>query len=434
MTRDDDILGEPYRSVRPVDAPSDGPWPGMLTWLANGERRVLVDADVLGDDWRGWDASPDDHVLTPLDVGRRGDGHDVALPVCGERVLDFLTRRAAAHAPLSPGEAVTLGISVLRGCAQTLDRPGLTGEWWLTENGRPVLATDASNRRARDGAVELFSALTGDTPVPRAWEEALEALSADTPRPAAIERAENALFALADPVALDTTEMRPRPARHLAAVARDDATVIADPGRHSLWESLVRHVDSDLADAVSRSTTAIWRRARARRSARRAPWLVGAAAATAVLCTGLLWPTADEGDAAATGPTPSGSALVDPPDGGPTSTAGPGVPAHPSADDAEPGAPHADLAEVTSALLDDRTACAGDVACLSEVVVDPASVFQSGPIDLPAEGRSVVLLDDFGGVAVLRVDAADGSAAQLVVIERQDGEWLLRDAHAAQQP
>ena len=63
------------------------------------------------------------------------------------------------------------------------------------------------------------------------------------------------------------------------------------------------------------------------------------------------------------------------------------------------------------------------------------SAWTAGPIDAPREERTIALLDHFGGVAVLRVDAADGAATQLVVIERRDDEWLLRDVHdAAQQP
>ena len=93
--------------------------------LESGERRVLVDAKVLGREWKGWDAPPHGHVLAPIDVVWRSDGHDVALPVCTERVTDLLARRAATGPPLMPGEAVTLAVSVLRGFAELRDPSGL---------------------------------------------------------------------------------------------------------------------------------------------------------------------------------------------------------------------------------------------------------------------------------------------------------------------
>ena len=41
----------------------------------------------------------------------------------------------------------------------------------------------------------------------------------------------------------------------------------------------------------------------------------------------------------------------------------------------------------------------------------------------------MTLLDEFGGAAVLRVEAAGGAPPQLVVIVRADGRWLLRDVY-----
>ena len=40
----------------------------------------------------------------------------------------------------------------------------------------------------------------------------------------------------------------------------------------------------------------------------------------------------------------------------------------------------------------------------------------------------MTLLDEFGGAAVLRAEAAGGTP-QLVVIVRADGRWLLRDVY-----
>lgn len=93
------------------------------------------------------------------------------------------------------------------------------------------------------------------------------------------------------------------------------------------------------------------------------------------------------------------------------------------------------MAETVTALLDARQSCAGDPQCLDEVQEDPALAVPAGVVDLPSDERRATLVDEFGDVGVVRVDAADGSAAQLVVVAARDGKWLLRDVYdAAQQP
>ncbi|WP_127474980.1 hypothetical protein [Microbacterium sulfonylureivorans] len=427
MTRDD-RLRSPYRPVRPVSAPQDGPWSGMLACLPTGEMHVLVDTAALGPDWKGWEAAPDGHVLAPLDLVRRADGHDAALPVCAERVGDLLARRART-APLAAGEAVTLGVSVLRGSAQLIGSADATGEWWLTEDGRPLAATDASDRSLLDSAGELLAELARASADPHAWADAMAAITAERPSAADIERAEHRLFELADPVPLLTVLPGARPARDAVAVGRGgDETSPARP-RPAIWEAIARHVDADIADLVSRTTTALWRRARAQRTASRTPWLVGAAAAAAVLCIGLLWPSGETEVASASGAGTEGSA---------TPTAGAPTPASTPAPSptAAAGSPPADLEAVTGDLLDRRRTCAEDDGCLAAVVQDPSVSFGPGPVDLLPDERAIVLLDDFGGVAVLRVDAVAGDQrSQLVVIALSDDEWLLRDVHdVAQQP
>jgi hypothetical protein len=160
VMRDESPLRTPFREIRAVREREDGPWPGVLVRQVSGAVGVFVDAGVLGTDWRGWDAAPGGHVLTPIDLVRRPGGHHVLLPVCAERLEDFVRRRGARSA-FQPGEAVTLGVSVLRGCAQIAGSPDVTGEWWLDDSGRPVLATDASPQRAFAGAAAVLSAAVG---------------------------------------------------------------------------------------------------------------------------------------------------------------------------------------------------------------------------------------------------------------------------------
>ncbi|WP_341999416.1 hypothetical protein MRBLWH7_000815 [Microbacterium sp. LWH7-1.2] len=437
MTTADGSLRSPYRAIRAVRARDDGPWPGTLVRTAGGDAWVLVDAAVLGPQWRGWEAAPDGHVLAPVDVVRRLDGHDVVLPVCPERLEDFVRRRAA-RMPLSLGEAVTLGVSVLRGCAQIANEPEAAGDWWLDDAGRPVLATDASARRAFEASAGVLEQVSVDPPAQRTWQTALRAVTAERISVHELEAVEEALFALADAEPLSAVSLGPRSATEAVARAHEETRVAGvphEPAPRSMWQTLVAGVDDELADSVSRATTALWRRLRrtgdgAKTGSRRAPWLVGGAVAAAVLAGGALWPTAsgvatDDRASAAPTASPEPAASVPAASAPPATSAG-GAPAGESAD----------LARITGELLDARNACAGDDdACLTDVTVD-AMPLAGGAIDLPAAGRSVTPLDDFGDIAVLRVDASDAAVpSQMVVILRTDQKWLLRDvSDVAQQP
>ncbi len=422
----------PYRSVRRISAGADGPWDGMLTWLETGERRVLVDAGVLGERWRGWDAAPEGHVLAPVDIARRRDGHDAVLPVCAERVREFLARRVD-QAPIAPGEAVTLGVSVLRCCAELASHPDVTGEWWLTDSAKPVFATDAADTTAIDASADLLTALAAAMPH-GAWEHARDAVTGARRSPGDLARAEDALFLIAPAAPLRVDAVGPRTARDLASFGeqrayRDEPVVAAAP----LWSGLVRHVDADLADVVSRTTTSLWRRARNSGARRRGmAWAVGGVAASVVLLGGFLWPA--PGGGAATAEPPTVPWAPSEPAAEPSSTA----PAKPETTvGAVSGSPAAtDVASVAQSLLTMRQACGADTACLAALQLDPATPFGHGAIDLPPSELVVTTLDDFGGLAVVRVDVSDGSmGSQLVVIVRRNDEWLLRDVHdVAQQP
>jgi hypothetical protein len=215
-----------------------------------------------------------------------------------------------------------------------------------------------------------------------------------------------------------------------------------------MWQSLLRGVDEELADTVSRATTAVWRRVRpgdrpARATSRRAPWLVAGAVAAAVLAGGVLWPSADVvatgGPAASTPAATAGAGTqAAAPAAGPDAASVEDVDASPGTDAeaaAAPSAAPADLAAIAGGLLDARLACGADAECLRGVVVDGAAI-ADGAIDLPADERTVTLLDDFGDLAVVRVDPGEGGIpSQLVVILRHDEKWLLRDVRdVAQQP
>jgi len=422
-------LSAGYRVIRLLAAGAESPWKGSLVSRPTGQMGVLVDTAALGDDWGGWDAAATGHVLAPVEILRRTDGHDVVLPVCTERLEDFLSRRAAGAAELSTGEAVTVAVSLLRGLAEALGG-GRSGSWWLTDSGRPVLATDSTTSSVEDATVELLRTITDTVPE---LEPALAGVidaSVDPRRlPRELDRAEHEIFAIAEPLPLATTTFGAKIVRDRTLAAT--SSIVEDVGAPSAsWPfSLVRHLDADWADLLSRTTTGVWRMMRTRRPGRRKPWLIAGGLAGAIVVGGLMWPT--EAGGPATAEVPSNSASV-------SSAAAPtpsidqevGVPTPPPVDEADGPAIEetpADLASITDALLTARVACEEDTACLSSIVEADAGEFPVGVVDLPPDQRTVTLLDTFGGAAVLRIDG--GGDPQLVTVVHADSRWLLRDVY-----
>ena len=418
-----------YRVVRQLAGDADSPWPGTLIRLPSGETAVAVDAELLGDGWHGWTADPAGHVLAPVDILRRPDGHDVLLPVCTERVTDFLERRGGLD--LSPGEGVTLSVSLLRGVAELPGEDDMCGAWWLTEAGRPVFATDLPGAGVRAATADLLRLIAlGVPPLGEVLIGAVEALT-DGRRGRALERAEADLFVVAEPAALATTTFGPRPVRNRPALD-SGPPALGSPTEREPWALVVaRSFDAEWADVVSRATTGVWRALRTPRAGRRRPWLVAGGLAGAILVGGLFWPSDPTGSATAETSTATTA---------PSSTPGPtaepeGVPdSGADGSGASADATPPDLVSVTGALLTARRACEGDATCLAGIMETPGSQFPAGAADLPEPERTVILLDDFGGAAVLRVDPVVGKGApQLVMVVQVDGRWLLREIHAIAQ-
>ncbi|BDV30665.1 hypothetical protein Microterr_13250 [Microbacterium terricola] len=416
-----DVLTGVLRHVRRMDA-AEAPWPGVLVRTADGTLRLRVDASDLGADWTGWGCTEAEHLLAPIDVLRTPEGHCVLLPVCTERLDAFLDRRQ--DAPLSAGEAVTLAVSVLRGAREA--GADTIGQWWLTDGGRPVLATDVGDSPALTVTADLLRRLADDAGDEGALDAAARALRDDPFARVAWDALEAELFAQSEPRALGVAG----PSSGSGDRWRSDEP--AEVARAGGWlaGAIARHVDGELADMVSRATTGLWRRLRpapgSPRGRRRGAWVAAAAACGVVLAVGMLWPAEpDAGEPATAAPTgnaaqPSVTATPRPPDAAPSAVA--------STD--------GDLDAAGDAVLTARTACAGEASCLSAVVEDPSRTFPAGVTDLPADQREITLLDSFGGAAVLRVDArARKTASQLIVLVARDGKWLLRDVHdVAEQP
>jgi hypothetical protein len=435
MTEREPIPGV-YRTIRGLSAGREAPWAGTLCQDAAGAAFQVVDADVLGDDWAGWRAAPDSHVLAAVDVVRRTSGHDAVLPVCDEPVTALLDRRAGAGAPLSAGEAVTLGISLLRGMGELpSDAAASCAEWWLTGDGRPVVVSGAGRDDARTATAALVERLRNHVDL-SCWGRVHDAVTVERLSTVEMDAAEAALFAEAAPEPLATAVLAPRTARSVTRNAAPEIEPVppADP-----WTvRALRHVDGDLADMVSRATTSLWRRARATpgSAGRRSPWAIAGGVAGLIVAGGLLWPTPAEPGPAVSAPPPS---ATEPATATPAASSA-ATPAASSAAAEEARVPGAtadedeDLAAVLADLLARRAECGGDQSCL-ETTAAAASV-SSQTLDLPESDRAIELVDDLGDVAVLKVVPRDVSrGTQLVVIVRKDGSWLLRDVHEVlQQP
>jgi hypothetical protein len=417
-----------YRTIRGLSAGREAPWAGTLCQDAAGAAFHVVDAEVLGDDWAGWRAAPDGHVLAAVDVVRRASGHDAVLPVCDEPVTALLDRRAGAGAPLSAGEAVTLGISLLRGMGELpSDAAASCAEWWITGDGRPVVVSGAGRDDARAATVALVEHLRNHVDL-SCWGRVRDAVTVERLSAVEMDAAEAALFAEAAPEPLATAVLAPRTARSVSRIGPPEIEPVppADP-----WPlRALRHVDGDLADMVSRATTSLWRRARAApgSAGRRRPWAIAGGVAGLIVAGGLLWPTPAEPGPAASAPPPSATepatATLAASSAAAEEARVPGATAHEDED----------LAAVLADLLARRAECGGDQSCL-ETTAAAASV-SSQTLDLPESDRTIELVDDLGDVAVLKVVPREASlATQLVVIVRKDGSWLLRDVHdVLQQP
>lgn len=421
---DDTRLLGGFPTIRRVTA-RESPWPGRLLRTPGGATTLAVDAAALPPSWVGWTADPDGHLLGAIDVLRTTTGQAALLEPCTERLSDFLARRESTLTPLTAGEVITLAVSALRARGELASRSAESGEWWLTDAGRPVLAVGVGATAAVSATRDLLlaAARSSDQHLPL-LDTAAVAVSAERITTHELEEIETALFAAARPSPLQTA-MESSTAATPRRVARSRAADTAAPGAHSPLRALMSHVDADLADAVSRVTTAIWRRSRAPGppgASRRRLVVVAGAIAALVVGVGLLWPSGvDESETTA-------------PTGGPSAYSSPAASASAAARPTSSPSPASATSESrVDDLLRARSACQADTACLSDVQEDPGAVFDAGPIDAAAADRTITMLDDFGGAAVVRVDADGGS--QLVVIVQRAEQWLLRDVHdVAEQP
>ncbi len=408
---------ELYPAIRAV-GPPDAPFEGTLVRAPDG--RVLLCVDATHQAEAGWGLPVDPHVLAPEDVVRRADGHDLLFTPTPLRLDRLLARRMAAGTPLHDGEIVTVAVSALRGTVAVAGTPaaGSRASWWVTAEGRPVLVAGAGE----DGPLTLLRDLLlalGASASPALTEALTAAADHGAQWPGLLAHAaedEDRLFAAAEPEPLAVAVLEL--AGHAPHTAHDaEAFAAAADAAPPLpwWRPLARAADRDLAEVASELWERMRRIGRSRRAGKGRAILWGGAVAAGVLAIGLAWP---QGGGAETVALPSAS----PGDGA--------VPARDMTPTAS-GAPVAELpAPALAGLLDARAACPDD-ACRGALQEDPATVLSAGA--LASDGRTVTLLDDFGGLAVLRVDAP-GATAQFVTIVATNDGWRIRDAYDAADP
>ncbi len=356
--------------------------------------------------------------------GQEIAGHEAVLPWCVERVDAFLARRRSLGAELSRGETVTIVVSLLRGCVASRGAR-LTGAWWLTHDGTPTFVCACADGAGggdtiSEAAASLIDELARSGAVTGAWR--LPEVASVVREGGDIDSAEADLFARASPEPLVLAPLTPR--RATEARRGSVIEVIESERGASLWARLLaRHVDPGVGEMVSDAIDGARRATeRVRRRVAR-PWLVAAGIAGLIVVGGLAWPTSTAPPASAR-PVASDSPASLSPDGG---TPEPADPETVARADSDPLA-SSDPVVALGAALDVLGSC-GATPCGGALFEDRASTdLPPGAVDLPSARRSIALLDDLGGVAILSVSAADGAApAQLVVLVRAGQRWLIRD-------
>lgn len=462
---------EAHRLIR-VLPPGEGPFEGALV---DADDRICVAipvARLVG--WQGWRFAGAEHIAAPIDLALGLEGDVALLPWCRDRLSAVLARRAVTQEALRPGEAGTIVISLLRGCGELGDElTRATGEWWVTDSGRPVFvcgsgrpADDATGQVLSDiaaavsdrGMLRIITELVASWEQPRSvvrdrarWERDLLECAAPQPVASALtgpgtagDSAEASRFVRAGLIPTRGSEGadRTRARSERSPRASDPAAPVLlrrDRRRDRMpWhDRLAAHLDT-----LRTRLTGLTRRppesrgvAAAGQKRPRAPLLVGAFAAAAVLVGGIMWP-ASATEPASRAPA-SDTAVSDPQVVGETAEEVPGAPAE--REGSAGGAPSnpargTEPTAAVSALRAVAQDCVGraDAAC-------PGAVAEGHFVDVGLLARqdadSVTLVDDYGDVAVVELAATAHAHALLVVVTRRNDLWLLRDLYeVAEQP
>jgi hypothetical protein len=340
----------------------------------------------------------------------------------------YLRRRSRSATPFEAGEAVTAAVALLRGCRSATGRFAGT-RWWLRADGCPVAEEEEGGPdaiAATAETLERLASITDDDATRDMLTRARESVLTLPPRE--WDAVERRLFQHAHPIPLVLGPLTPVVEVESAPVRQ------AKPGAAS---RLLALVDADLADAVNevvRDVRARWRSSPAVRLG-----TLGAAGAVIVVTGLLVWPTHDESAASTPGPSvaraigesPSGSdpsAFATDPAAQTASVAPTPIPPSAPPDEAvsepeQPGegstATSGDLVGTARDLFAEISRCAGDAACMAAHEED--SGFPREPL---LAGADIQLIDDFGGVFVVRLGL--DTATQYVTLVSQRDRWLVR--------
>ncbi|MBT9607022.1 hypothetical protein [Microbacterium sp.] len=331
----------------------------------------------------------------------------------------YLHRRRRSALPLTPGEAATIAIAVVRGCADASLR-ARGGQWRLTAEGRPVLVPDpdaddvlAATARILDELVTLV-----DADVRPGFARLRDVVLTEPPR--AWDIGERRLLAVVEPQPIVLGPLTPGEPQ-VAGTPRVEAEGSADTARPPLLDG-VRRVLRRGASRRGLVLTAVGVAALvvvgassipAAPSETTTPVPVSSLSPGSSVFSSTASPAARPSDASPTAIAPPSA---------PSATATPPVTAAPSADD--------DVRSAALALLRQLAACP-DAECASTLREAPADPGEPALLDPAAAELEVV--DDFGGLAVIRLTRADRT--QYVTLVREKDRWLVRSVRdVADQP
>jgi len=462
-----------HRLIRIVDG-SEGPFAGALVGYEDSVA-VCVDAGELAN-WGGWAFSDAEHVCGVIDLRRRADGQDALLPWCTQHVETFLGRRLAAEEPLAAGEITTLVISLLRGVQELgSDDAATAGEWWLTGEGRPLFVHGAGGgARPRTGAlIERVRPHTSDRATLRALDEMVTALRDHRHHRDDDARWEEQLLMTAAPRALRLDVFAPERAADLAPhrLARGVLPAGAQQTRRMRRSQNPPSAIAGMLEAVrstvrERAESMLARRRPTRPSrpkssshgadagesttrrprVRKRAWMLAGSLAGMVLIAGLMWPDGSDPEPAnavqiaeSTNPddTATAPAGEEPADTGSidsteTPESGSEAPTDAASADDDP-------LPVVPALLEAIANCIENTSgSCPEALAGGLGLPADGLVVQGPSGSSAELVDDYGDVAVVKltpVEATADMAAQMLVMERGEQNWLVRDVYdVAHQP
>lgn len=437
-----EALDAAVHRIRHIARP-EVPYAATRGTLHEDETVLLVDTSTLTE-WAGWRCAGSQHLLAPLDVVRHAEGHEVVLPDVRESVARACGRREAAGVGWRRGEAVTLLVSLVRGVAEAAAIGVIDGEgeWWIAVDGRPMFAfaegAGESIVAASRVLVDRVASQIDDRVLARAIDDVCSALDHPDTLAHRLDDVEEPLFDAAAPQPIQSDDLggdgTPRPGRVIAFDAAETDGRLA-----WLRDAIDRHIDSSLGEALrdaisSLSARLAQRRERAtyekdrrgrhekkrRAASRGARWplvIVGSAAAAVVVAAGMLWPAG----------APDARAREREPDPMATQTEQAGDPGRTEPPEESEQPTPADPAPTLDAVAAAREILAAWDAC-GEACRAPHGVERSGAA---ARGdRAVSLVDDYGAVVLLEI-AAPEADRQLLVIERSDEGWRVRDLYAA---